>query len=239
MPEIENQIEVRIPTPILDTINRSLSKLFRKNLTELENDVNRAIELGVVTDETARDADIVSDDGHKALRIVNEIRLQYTRPIDEGKKALMREVESLLRRLLEGLGILDELRFERAAKIKTKKEEARLKAEEEKRAADEARQKEIDKRKKLREAAEQRGFKVGTDAIEERVPQVETPVRPIEQIGMRSTTRMRMNVDRDAIAKVVKNGVREIPGVHIYQVWTFDIVEASQVPETYRKPGRG
>lgn len=229
--QIENQIEVRIPTPILDTINRSLSQLFKKNLAELTDDVNRAIERGVVTDETARDADSVVGDARKAVRVINEIRLQYTRPIDEGKKNLMREVERLLKPLVDSNTILDKLLMERAAEIKQKQEEARRKAEEEQRAAEEAKRKEEERRQNI---------SLGKGGEGNYTPvEIETPIQPFEQIGMRSTTRTKSVVDKEAIESAVEQGVKEIAGVNIYQVWTFEITDAKAVPKEYRKLIRG
>ena len=221
------QIEVRIPTPILDTINRTLSKLLHKNLAELTADTCQALERGVATDETARDADIVSEDSHKAVRTVQEIRLQYTRPIDEGKKNLMREVERLLRPLVEPLETLDKLRLERVAEIEAKKEEARRKAEAEQRAAEEAARKEEERRRNI-------SLGKGGEGIFTPV-EVSKPVQPIEQIGMRSTTRVASIPDNDAIENAINRGIRQIPGVHIYQVWKFDIVDSKKVPKEYRK----
>jgi len=213
--------------------------LFKRNLDELTRDVNRAIERGVATDETARDADGIVQDARKAIRVINEIRLQYTRPIDEGKKNLMREVERLLKPLSDSNKILDSLCMERTEEIRRKQEEARIQAEEQQRAAEEERQKEIVRREKLRLAADERGCEVGTDTIESRVPEVEVPVQPVEQIGMRVTTRTRSIPDIKAIEQAVDEGIREIAGVSIFQAWKFTVVDAKIVPEEYRRTIRG
>lgn len=233
MPETQEiqKVEVRVPTPILDTINSSLSSLFKKNLTELAADTNRAIERGVTTDETARDADTIVGDGLKAIRVINEIRLQYTRPIDEGKKALMREVEALLRPLVYSNTTLSGLVMERAAKIREAEAEAKRKVEEEQRATEAAARKEEERRKKISLA---QGGNGNFKPVE-----VEAPVQPVSQIGMRSTTRTKSIVDNDAIKQAVDSGVREIPGVQIYQVWTWDILDAKEVPDEYRRLIRG
>lgn len=61
---------------------------------------------------------------------------------------------------------------------------------------------------------------------------------PVLATGCKSesgSSHIRKVVDKEAIEIAVNNGVREIPGVVIFQKWTFEIVDSSQVPEKYRK----
>ena len=44
-------------------------------------------------------------------------------------------------------------------------------------------------------------------------------------------------VDREKVQAAVDAGVREIPGVVIYPVWTFKVLDLKAVPEEYRKVG--
>jgi len=233
MPETQEiqKVEITLPTPILDVIDSSLARLFKKNLAELANDTNRAIERGVETDDTAREAEIIVQDARKAIRIVNEIRMEFTRPIDEGKRKLIREVAELLRPLVDANATLDNLVMERAARIREAEAEAKRKAEEEQRAADEAARKEEERRKNISLG------KGGTGEVAPVVP--EQVIAPVQQIGMRSTTRTKSIVDNNAIKQAVDSGVREIPGVQIYQVWTWDILDAKKVPDEYRRFIRG
>jgi len=56
------------------------------------------------------------------------------------------------------------------------------------------------------------------------------------------TTSIRKTVDRELIASAVEAGVREIPGVRIWQEWRFEVESAKDVPEQYRSesmPTRG
>lgn len=233
MPETTEiqKVEVKIPTPILDVIDSSLASLFKKNLVELADDANKAIERGVETDETAREAEIIVQDGRKTIRIVNEIRLEFTRPIDEGKKNLIREVGDLLRPLVDANTTLDKLVMERAARIREEEAEAKRKFEEEQRAADEAARKEEERRKNI---------SLGKGGNGDFKPvEVEQPIQPVSQIGMRSTTRTKSIPDREAIKEAVDEGVREIPGVRIFQVWNFEIEDSKKVPKEYRYFIRG
>lgn len=229
--EIQKKVEINLPTPILDVIDSSLARLFKKNLAELVDDTNRAIERGVKADETAREAEIIVQDSRKAIRIVTEIRMQFTRPIDEGKKRLIREVGDLLRPLVDANTTLDNLVMERATKIREAEEEARRKAEEEQRVAEEVARKEEERRRNISLAQ-------GGDGTFKPV-EVEKPIQPVSQIGMRSTTRTKSIPDRDAIRAAVDSGTREIPGVRIFQVWEFDVVDSKAVPDVYRKLIRG
>ena len=65
--------------------------------------------------------------------------------------------------------------------------------------------------------------------------EVEKVDRPISLEGMRNTTQVKSRACKDKIAEAVKNGIRTIEGVKIYQVWVFDITDAKAVPEEFRK----
>lgn len=220
---VQEKVELRIPTPILDTINHSLAGVLKKNLSEITEEVNGAIELGVKTDETAADAENAVQQGRKAIKVVNEVRLQYTRPIDAGKKRLMDEVANLLSPLTDATTKLDGMVMQRAREIKMAEEKAKREAEAAQRAAEEAARKEQERREKI---SLSRG---GTGEVAPVVPEV--PIQPVEQIGMRSTTRTRSIPNNDVIQQAIDEGVRKIPGVHIYCVWKFTVEDSKLVPD--------
>jgi len=223
-------VEVKITTPILDAIDKSLATLLRKNLNEIEEDTGRAIERGVKTDETARDAEAIVQDGRRAIKVVNEVRLQFTRPIDEGKKSLMREVENLLSPLATSNRKLDSMVMERQAEIRRAETEARREAEEAQRQADAEARAEEERRRKISLT------KGGTGEVKPVV--AEKIEQPISMAGLRSTTKVKSIVDKDKIDEAVEGGVREIPGVRIYQIWMFEVTDHTKVPEEYRKLSR-
>lgn len=225
------KVEMRLVAPVLETLNKTLWELLKKNLPDLEVEVNTAIERGVKTDETSNDANTASDLGHKGIRVVTEVRLQYTRQIDAVKKEIMRDVEAESRPLVNSLKILDELRFERSEGIRLEKERIKRETEEKQRAIDEAARKEEERRKNISLA---QGGNGNFKPVER-----ETIVQPVEQIGMRDTARTKRIIDHDAIKEAVERGVREIPGVHIFQIWTYKVVDSKSVPQEYRKTGRG
>lgn len=224
-------IEVRIPTPILDTINKSLSELLRKNLSEITQEVNMAIEAGVKTDGTASQADRAVKDGRKAIKVVNEVRLTYTRPIDAGKKRLIDEVSRMLHPLEESTGKLDSMCMQRAAEIRAAELKAQREAEEAERKAREEAAKEEERRRNISLG------KGGDGNVKPVEPEI--PVTPTAQVGMRQATETRSIPDHDAILKAVaQDGVRKIPGVHIWCEWRFKVIDAKDVPEDIEINGK-
>jgi hypothetical protein len=227
----ENKVILRIPTPILDCINLSLSKLVGKNLTELTQETNTAIERGVRTDSTAATAEATIQQARKSIKAVNGIRLEYTRPIDAGKKLLMDEVARLLKPLDDASTKLDVMVLDRAREIRAKELKAQQEADEAKRLAEEKARKEFERRQNISLA------QGGTGDVKPVVSDI--PIQPTQQLGMRSTTRMRSIPDLEAIEKAVQDGVREITGVSIFPIWKFEILEAKKVPYQFRRDVRG
>jgi len=240
------QVQVMVPTPILQTIDKTLTNLIRRNIAELVDDVNRAIERGVKTDETARQADGIVQDARKAIKIVNEIRLEYTRPIDEGKKRLIAEVEAFLRPLSDSTSILDKLLLERAAEIKAKQEEARREAEQRRLEAEAEARKEEERRRNISLAKGGNG--TFTPVKLEIAPQ------PVEQIGMRSVTRTKSIVDTNAIQSAMEQNIKSngpcptcgasrcslsIPGVEFLHKIEPSVLDSAAVPDEYRRIIRG
>jgi len=224
---IKEKVELRIVTPILDTLNHSLMELFKKNLDEVVDETNRAIELGVKTDETAATAESAFQQVNTTVKLGNEIRLHYTRPIDAGKKRLMKEVEDLLSPAVEAKDIIDGMLIKRKERIDAEKARIFREAEETQRTADEAARKEQERRENI---------SLGMGGTGEVAPVVAEKIEPpISLVGMRSTTRTRSIPDHEAIQKAVDEGVREIAGVRIFQVWQFDVEDSKQVPENYRR----
>lgn len=228
---MENAIvELRIPTPILNTINKSMSNLLKKNLTELTGEVNKAIEIGVETESNAADAESIYQQANKATKVINEVRLAYTRPIDEGKKRLTDEVKNLLRPIADSKTILDNMLLERKRKINEAKAKAEAEVREKQRLADEAAAKEQTRRENISKG-------LGGDGKVEPVV-AEKIQAPITLTGIRDTTRSRSIPDLEKIQKAVDDGVREIAGINIYCVWKFNIDDSKKIPEEYKRISR-
>lgn len=228
--ELQKQTaEIMYATPIFDAINEAVVKTIKKDVAELTNDTNHHIGLGLETPETARDADAVVKDGRLAMKIVNDVRLLYTRPIDAGKKLLMDEVKAFLHPLTEANTKLDGMLLAKERERQRLEAEARREVEEQQRAAEEAARKETERRSNISLAK-------GGDGDVKPV-EAEKFDQPITY-GPRAATQTRSIPDLEKIKAAVDSGVREIPGVKIYQVWEFTVDESKLVPEEYRKLSR-
>lgn len=66
---------------------------------------------------------------------------------------------------------------------------------------------------------------------------VQSPVIIVPKALPKTATVIRKVVDKDKITAAIgrTNGKIAIPGVHIYQIWTFNVVDAAQVPSEYKK----
>lgn len=230
---MENKLALRpkvnIPTPILSVIDKSLTELIKKGLDELADDLNKCIELGIEDDRLSRQANAVVEDAIKAEKAVNEIRRSFTRPIDEGKAKLMEEVKRLLSPVVSAKEKLDGLLMEKKRKAIAETAKIKREHEEAQRAADEAARTEKERRENISRTLRDDGsFKVAE-------VKAEVIAQPLDLSGLHSTVKTSSIVDKDKIEKAVESGTRKIPGVKIYQVWTFEVTDHKKVPEEYRK----
>ncbi len=224
-------VKIEKTTPILDIINKPMMAFFGKNLTEINTDLNGRIEAGVGSDSLLRDANACVQDGRKAIKIINEARLCFTRPIDQAKKDIMAEIESFLYPTTTAVKKLDGMVLAKDAENKAAEAKAKREHEEAQAAAALAALKREETNKRISLA------KGGTGEVAKVEPEV--IAQSIATFGIRGTVRTKRVKDLDKIQAAVDNGVRSIPGVRIYQVWTFEIIDAAKVPDEYRKTSRG
>ena len=226
--ELQKTAEVKVLTPILDIVNPAISRLLGKNLAEIAAEVTHAVELGLKTDESARTAEACTQRAIRAIKTVQEIRMTFTRPIDEGKKRIMQEFEFATSRLVAQTEKLKQMGLKRAADIRKAEAKALAEAEAEQKAADEKAAKELERRQNISKAQGGTGENVK--------PVVAEKINiPISTAGLRTTTRTRQIVDNDAIRAAIADGVRNIEGVNIYPVWEFKITDPKTVPDEYKK----
>lgn len=223
-------VKIEKTTPILDVINKSMTTFFRKNLTEINADLNTRIEAGVGSDSLLRDANACVQDGRKAIKIVNETRLAFTRPIDQAKKDIMAEIESLLYPTVDAVQKLDGIVMAKATAIRAAEAKARREHEEAQAAAAETARKREETNKNISLG------KGGTGEVAKVEPEV--VAAPIAT-NMRNTVRIKRIKDLDKIQAAVDAGTRSILGVRILQIWTFEITDASKIPDEFRKDARG
>jgi len=223
-------VKVTMPAPILTVIDKTLVSVLKKNLSKLVADTNKAIESGVKTKERALKANAVVEDGRKAIKVVKEVRLNFTRPLDEVKKRIIAEEEKLLQRLVESNKELDGMVMEREARMEAEEAERKRQAEEAQRAAEEAARKKEETNRKISLA------KGGDGDVKPVV--AEQITQPISTYQMNKVARTRSIVDLVKIGAAVEGGERKIAGVIIFQVWQFKVTDSKKVPEEYRKISR-
>lgn len=93
---------------------------------------------------------------------------------------------------------------------------------------------EMRKRAEQQRLLEEAAAEEEDEEIEEEAGEALAPVADLKPTKMEGVT-TRTIVDKDAIEAAVANGVREIPGVRIYPVWRFEVVDTKQVPDDYKK----
>lgn len=139
--------------------------------------------------------------------IINKFKpiLQKQRAATDATRALQTE---MLQPVIDALETQDQRAKEwRAEQYRKERAEAEARRQREQ-EAEEARQKEIATREKQRAAAEARGCEVGTDAIEDRVPEVESEPKPVQ--------------------------FKDIDPTPIHTRWEVRVVDKAQVPDTYK-----
>lgn len=84
------------------------------------------------------------------------------------------------------------------------------------------------------ELAEKSGDKEAAQEIINRP--VEAAVVVLSKAAPKAKTVLRTVPDQAKIEAAIVAGVRDIPGVHVWQAWQFKVLEAAKVPEKYRRP---
>lgn len=225
------RVEVRELAPLLTSMNAVVMEVVGKEIVALTEEVNTAIEKGVETDDNAKAAESTCTQGLNALKAAHEVRMEYTRPLDQVKDQLIKEEQRVKKQLMEGTARLDMMLKSRADRIRREEEEARAKIAEENRLREEAARKEEERRANISKA---KGGVGNFKPVE--VQKVVAPV--VTRAGMRNTTKVRYIKDVVKIQAAVDNGVREIPGVRIYPVWQYEITDPTLLPMEYKKPSR-
>lgn len=224
----KQKAEIKIPTPILDIIDKSLAAQLGKDLAEIAAETNRCIERGVKGSKELNQANTVVVEGLTAIKMVEEIFLQtIIRPIRAGLDDVRSERDSILHDVSTPNEILNGMVLDRDAEIRQEKADIKKKYEEDKAAAEAKAASEQTRRSNISKG-------LGGDGDVKPVA-VEEVVQPISTIGMRSTVRAKTRPDKDKITEAINNGVRQIDGIKIYQVWVFKIENSKEVPSEYRK----
>jgi hypothetical protein len=233
------KVEVTELAPMLTSFNKALMKMFGKELKAITDETNNAIERGVATDQTAADGETICKQALKALKAANVIRMEYTRPLDQVKTKLINEERRLTSQLQSSADRLDDMLKRRAARIQREKEEAQRKIDEENRRREEEARKEEERRRKISLA------KGGTGKVAPIVP--EKVIQPIvTRAGMRNTTSIRHIPDTVKIQTAIDEAAAQnkyeppisIPGIKVFPVWNYKIIDSKSIPDEYKRPVR-
>lgn len=223
------KVEIKFALPILTQINKVVVKEFECGFQEVIDATNQAIERGVATTKTANDAETARKQAKQVLKAGHEIRMMYTRPIDEGKKTLKDEVDTFLKPLQDASDKLNQIVREEAGRKAAERRRLEEEAAAEQRRLNAEAEKEEQRRINISQAMGGTGENV-KPVIPEKV------IAPTAHITMQSTTSVKRIIDRDKIRFHIDNYcIREIPGVRIYPVWHFEVEDAKAVPDIWRK----
>jgi hypothetical protein len=194
-----------------------MSKIERKELVEIEESTNSIVlQVEAQQIETQTDVDsanIILKAIAKQMSIIEAKRKTFTQPLNQS----LREINSTFKELTEPLkkakGIL-------SGKVMDwrDKEQKRIRMEQERIA------KEEERRRKIQEAHKKKGHEVSEPIVMAKPQELKetdsTNIRKVwkfEIIDAIKIPRRYLIVDESFIRAEIRNGVREIPGVRIYQ----------------------
>lgn len=194
--------------------------------------VDRANKLQVTSGKDETVAYELSNNVKRLIKQADERRKLITSPLEAAKKETIRLFKDIVAPLIEAKDTIEQ-------KILAYREVE----DEKQRLADEERELELQRLEDERLAAEEKARRLKTpkakakavalaDAISEQMDMIEDCVEPVADVGISSVVkrwsshvtdeskvpRKYMMVDTSAIRQAVSAGIREIPGVSIYQV---------------------
>jgi len=185
---------------------------------------------------------------------VDEHRKSITTKLDAAKKEIMDSYRPTLDRItaareqvkgrmvpymMEKQRVEQErLRIEREEAERVRLAEAeRLEAEAAKLRAEQAKAAaagQADEARRLREQSEALAAQSEATLEQAVAPVAERKAAPTRG-DLGGVSSLKMVVDRDKIQAAVDFGVREIAGVRVFAVWSFEIVDAALVPDSYKR----
>lgn len=130
-------------------------------------------------------------------------------------------------------GIDEARRIDKQKMDAWREEQETIRRREEARLQEEARRRAEQEQLEAAERAEKSGNKAEAEEILNERTQVPTII--VTTAVPKSKTVIRKIVDQAKIAQAVANGTRTIPGVSVYQVWTYQVVNPSLVPDEFKR----
>ena len=205
-----NETEITIQTVEVKAIVEAstIERLYRETRAITEE----ALGLMVTDYQSGDQANILAKRINTGMKAVDEVRRKILAEPKKFTDAVNAMFKPIFQMGQNALAHLDEQRSTFAAA-----ERKRLAEEQAKAAAEEARRQKISIAK-------------GGDGTT-----IKPVERPVDMQKARSTDVKRRIPDRRKIQAAIDGGIRDIPGVSIYPVWKFDIIDAAGVPDEYRK----
>lgn len=230
---VERNLSIALKSPMWDLIGKIVQKIMNRNMAELLDEVNRAIEKGAKTDQTAADGNTASLQAGKAIKTVHDTRLNLTRPIRERCDETVQDEVEYCRSLKEAKEILDKMLFAKKTEDERKEREAQEEHDRQVREAQEAAKKREEHNKNISLG------KGGTGEVAPVIPDI--PSKPITMTGMRSTIRTKKTVNKDLVMAAINAGARQILGLRIFStvVWDYEVTNSKLVPDNLKKISRG
>jgi len=225
-----DKVTLRFPTLITDCLGSHIAKVFERTVEEITEELNLAIERGAATAATAGDLEAKYKRSRKVINAGEELRKEFTSPLDRAKTLCITQEREYLKKLSEASEKARSILDERARRIAREKQAAIEEAARKNAEAIAAAQKEQQRREAISKA------KGGTGKVKPVIAETVTPT--VAHLGLNQVTPMKHKVDEEKIQKAIDEGVRQIPGVNIYCVWKFDITDRSLIPVKYKSFGR-
>lgn len=228
----EREVSIVWKSPLWSLVGNLVKKTFNSNISTMLEKTNRAIELGVDSDQNSADAEAITDQSYKCIKLVHEARMSLTRPIRQQLDQTVQEEAQYYSQLKEATEKLKRMNTTREEKIRRKIREAEQ--EHARKVAEAQAKARAEEQRRINISKAQGGTGENVKPV---IPDV--PIAPIQTVGMRSTVKISSRVDKEKIRRAVETGARTIRGVHIFQQWTFVVTDAKDVPEAFRSTKRG
>jgi len=200
-----------------------MPKIKKQELVEIENSNNdiaiQAVNQWIVSQADVDKANIILRNIAKQMKAIEKKRKRFTQPLNQS----LREINSTFKELVKPLEI--------AKDILTQKVMDWRDAEKQKRQAEQERiEKEEARRRKIQEAHKEKGHEVSEPIVMAKPKPLKetdtTHIRKVwkfEIIEMAKIPREYLMVNKSFIREAIRDGVRIIPGIRIYQEETMVI----------------
>jgi len=194
-----------------------MESIEKQEIVELEvcnNDIiMQAENQQIETQNDVDDTNVIIKQISGQVKMIEEKRKTFTQPLNQSLKEINKTFKELTKPLLDVKNILSQkvMAWRRKEQEKIREEEQRIAKEEE-------------RRRKIQEAHKAKGHEVSEPVVMKRPDTLKetdtTQTRKVWKFEITDPTRVPreyMTINEAKIRNVVRSGIREIPGVRIYQ----------------------